>query len=266
MIVITSSSPYRSHHASTCAIQPAIHTGCPSLGIYTRRESSQPYAIFLSFLFITIPNFVSSLQPRRRCQLKKITGSKWKNSVCLDQRYSLFLTMSLQPAHNTVVAMPTYRRTLSPNELYGSSPETPVAPLTYSSSYFLPSRAYGLNDMFGQSPHVAHSLSGVANKLAVRVTIHAPLALISPFRVRIAWAVMRLRHSLMACRVEMAPGCYDDAQFVYVRIFPHRMLPPNSLLRTDTRRHRVQVKRLLRPRRACGCSTTSLGRSSSIPS
>ncbi|KAJ7913894.1 hypothetical protein B0H13DRAFT_1612148 [Mycena leptocephala] len=98
--------------------------------------------------------------------------------------------------------MPTYRRTLSPNELYALPPRTPFPHLTFSSSYFLPSRAYGLNDM----------ISGI--------TIHAPPALISSLRVRIVWAIMRLRHSLMACRVEMAPGCYDDAQFVYT--------PPSS--------------------------------------
>ncbi|KAJ7754603.1 hypothetical protein B0H16DRAFT_1690571 [Mycena metata] len=80
----------------------------------------------------------------------------------------------------------TYRRTLSPNEL----------------SYFLPSRAYGLNDMCN------------------RTAFHAPPGLISPQRVCTAWAIMRLRHSLLACRVEMAPGCYDQAEFVYT--------PPSS--------------------------------------
>ncbi|KAK7044526.1 hypothetical protein R3P38DRAFT_2508687 [Favolaschia claudopus] len=82
--------------------------------------------------------------------------------------------------------MPTYRRKLSPNEL----------------SYYLPSRAYGLNDMF------------------MRVTIHAPLSLMSPTRVRLAWAILRLRHSLLASRIEMRPGHYDDAQFAYT--------PPSS--------------------------------------
>ncbi|KAF7360553.1 hypothetical protein MVEN_00786400 [Mycena venus] len=91
-----------------------------------------------------------------------------------------------QPTNEAVAAMPTYRRTLSPNEL----------------SYFLPSRAYGLNDMSN------------------RIVIHAPPSLISPLRICIAWAIMRLRHSLMSCRVEMLPGCYDDAQFVYT--------PPSS--------------------------------------
>ncbi|KAJ6495393.1 hypothetical protein C8R45DRAFT_1095028 [Mycena sanguinolenta] len=94
--------------------------------------------------------------------------------------------MSHQPVSETMRTMPTYRRTLSPNEL----------------SYFLPSRAFGLNDMSN------------------RIVIHAPPSLVSPMRVRIAWAILRLRHSLMACRVEMLPGCYDEAHFT--------LTPPSS--------------------------------------
>ncbi|KAK7044511.1 hypothetical protein R3P38DRAFT_2509223 [Favolaschia claudopus] len=77
-------------------------------------------------------------------------------------------------------ATPIYRRALSPNEL----------------SYFLPSRAYGLNDTCN------------------RIIFHAPPSLVSPLRVGIAWAIMRLRHSLLACRIEMSPGKYDEVQFV----------------------------------------------------
>jgi hypothetical protein len=121
--------------------------------------------------------------------------------------------MSHQPAHETAAAMPTYRRTLSPNELYALPPRTPFLHLTFSSSYFLPSRAYGLNDMICELPHFARPRSDAP---PAGMTIHAPPALISSLRVRIVWAIMRLRHSLMACRVEMAPGCYDDAQFVCV--------------------------------------------------
>ncbi|KAJ6623687.1 hypothetical protein B0H10DRAFT_1909040 [Mycena sp. CBHHK59/15] len=82
--------------------------------------------------------------------------------------------------------MPTYSRYLSPNEL----------------SYFLPSRAYGLNDMFMQ------------------VIFRASPELVSPLRLRIVWAIMRLRHTLLASRIEMKPGCYDEAQFIYT--------PPSS--------------------------------------
>ncbi|KAJ7635004.1 hypothetical protein FB45DRAFT_865590 [Roridomyces roridus] len=88
---------------------------------------------------------------------------------------------SLHDSLSTSATMPTFRRKMSQNEI----------------SYFLPSRAYGLNDMF------------------TRLIFRAPPALVSPFRLRVVWAIMRLRHSLMACRFEMAPGCYDHAQFVY---------------------------------------------------
>ncbi|KAF8126433.1 hypothetical protein K438DRAFT_2001417 [Mycena galopus ATCC 62051] len=94
--------------------------------------------------------------------------------------------MQHQPASEAMATMPTYRRTLSPNEL----------------SYFLPSRASGANDLFNQ------------------MTIHSPPSLISTPRLCIAWAILRLRHSLIACRVEMQPGRYDEAQFVFT--------PPSS--------------------------------------
>ncbi|KAK7044521.1 hypothetical protein R3P38DRAFT_2690151 [Favolaschia claudopus] len=88
--------------------------------------------------------------------------------------------MSIQSTNEVVAIARTHRRTLSSNEL----------------SYFLPSRAYGLNDTYN------------------RIIFHAPPSLVSPLRVHIAWAIIRLRHSLMACRVEMSPGKYDEAQFV----------------------------------------------------
>ncbi|KAJ7822267.1 hypothetical protein B0H14DRAFT_2828941 [Mycena olivaceomarginata] len=94
--------------------------------------------------------------------------------------------MFQQPANEAAATMPTYHRTLGPNEL----------------SYFLPSRADGVNDMCN------------------RLIIHAPPSLITPLRVRMAWGILRLRHSLMACRVEMQPGCYDEAQFA--------LTPPSS--------------------------------------
>ncbi|KAJ7621118.1 hypothetical protein FB45DRAFT_838882 [Roridomyces roridus] len=85
-----------------------------------------------------------------------------------------------------VATQASYSRPLSHNEL----------------SYFLPSRAYGLNDMF------------------VRIIVRAPPHLMSPLRFRVAWAIMRLRHTLLACQVQMEPGCYDEARFKYT--------PPSS--------------------------------------
>ncbi|KAJ7104438.1 hypothetical protein B0H15DRAFT_942423 [Mycena belliarum] len=86
-----------------------------------------------------------------------------------------------QPSLPKVSALPTYRRTLGANEL----------------SYFLPSRAYGLNDCFG------------------RLLFRAPAGFVSPLRLHLVWAIMRLRSNLLACRIEMVPGCYDEAEFVY---------------------------------------------------
>ncbi|KAJ6624701.1 hypothetical protein B0H10DRAFT_2162119 [Mycena sp. CBHHK59/15] len=86
--------------------------------------------------------------------------------------------------------MPTYWRNLSQNEL----------------SYFLPSRAEGLNDM------------------CICATFRASPTLVSPFRLRIVWAIMRLRHTLLACQIEMRPGRYDDARFIYT--------PPSNAARS----------------------------------
>ncbi|KAJ7621065.1 hypothetical protein FB45DRAFT_992166 [Roridomyces roridus] len=80
----------------------------------------------------------------------------------------------------------TYSRRLGQNEL----------------SYFLPSRANGVNDM------------------STRIIIRAPPALVSPIRLQIVWAFVRLRHSLLASHIEMAPGRYDEARFIYT--------PPSS--------------------------------------
>ncbi|KAJ7712907.1 hypothetical protein DFH07DRAFT_400696 [Mycena maculata] len=82
---------------------------------------------------------------------------------------------------STVATRPSYHRVLSQNEL----------------SYFLPSRAFGLNDMF------------------LHLIVRAPPGLLSPLRLRMVWAILRLRHTLLACQIQMDPGCYDEAQFKY---------------------------------------------------
>ncbi|KAF7295092.1 hypothetical protein MIND_01047500 [Mycena indigotica] len=92
--------------------------------------------------------------------------------------------MSLQPYHYRTEATGstrTYSRPLGPNEL----------------SYFLPSRANGLNDIY------------------TRVIFRAPPTLISPFRLRVVWAIIRIRNSLLASRIEMPPGRYSESRFVY---------------------------------------------------
>ncbi|KAF8218248.1 hypothetical protein K438DRAFT_1557433 [Mycena galopus ATCC 62051] len=94
--------------------------------------------------------------------------------------------------------MPSFSRKLGQNELYALPPFCYI--LTYVSgprSYYLPSRAYGLNDMF------------------TRVVFRAPPALVSPFRLQVVWAIIRVRNSLLASKIGMALGCYDDARFIY---------------------------------------------------
>lgn len=53
-----------------------------------------------------------------------------------------------------------------------------------------------------------------------RVVFRSPPALITPLRLQTVWAIMRVRHSLLAAQIEMAPGAYEDARFIYT--------PPSS--------------------------------------
>ncbi|KAF7308749.1 hypothetical protein MKEN_01074000 [Mycena kentingensis (nom. inval.)] len=75
----------------------------------------------------------------------------------------------------------TYTRLLGPNEL----------------SYFLPSRANGLNDIF------------------TRVMFRAPPSMVTPFRLQCVWAIVRTQHSTLSSRIEMPPGRYNEAAFSY---------------------------------------------------
>ncbi|KAF7322184.1 hypothetical protein MKEN_00742800 [Mycena kentingensis (nom. inval.)] len=140
-------------------------------------------------------------------------------------------------------ALPTFRRQLGPNEL----------------SYFLPSRAYGLNDMF------------------TRIVFRAPPELVAPFRVQIAWAIVLLRHTLLASRAHMKPGDYQNAEFLYTppsstqaalesagrSLHFHDGLPPNALLDrllnggrmlppSSQAISRLDIARIARPARADG--------------
>ncbi|KAF8591917.1 hypothetical protein K439DRAFT_1643902 [Ramaria rubella] len=64
-------------------------------------------------------------------------------------------------------------------------------------SYFLPSRADGVNDMY------------------LHLGFTAPTSLVNSERVALAWAILRGRHPLLASRVLMQPGKYDDVRFDY---------------------------------------------------
>ncbi|KAF9506747.1 hypothetical protein BS47DRAFT_1333650 [Hydnum rufescens UP504] len=94
-----------------------------------------------------------------------------------------------------------FRRPLSDNELYDycfyfSHPFG----LTRAScrSYFLPSRAEGLNDVL------------------LHLDVRSPASLITPDRLAIVWAITRLRHTLIASRIILPPGQYDKAYFSYI--------------------------------------------------
>ncbi|THG97375.1 hypothetical protein EW145_g7627, partial [Phellinidium pouzarii] len=64
-------------------------------------------------------------------------------------------------------------------------------------SYYLPSRADGVNDMY------------------LHLGFRAPARLLAPARLRAAWAYMRLLHPPLAAHVRMPPGVYTAARFVY---------------------------------------------------
>ncbi|KAF9469852.1 hypothetical protein BDZ94DRAFT_35159 [Collybia nuda] len=63
-------------------------------------------------------------------------------------------------------------------------------------SYFLPSRESGVNDMY------------------LHLGCRAVVELLDVRRIRLVWAILRIRHPLLASRVEMHD--YDDARFVYL--------------------------------------------------
>ncbi|KAF8807859.1 hypothetical protein BYT27DRAFT_7189949 [Phlegmacium glaucopus] len=62
-------------------------------------------------------------------------------------------------------------------------------------SYFLPSRESGVNDMY------------------LHLGFRAPSHLIGSSRISLVWAIMRVRHPLLASKVKM--NSYDDVRFVY---------------------------------------------------
>ncbi|KAG6814136.1 hypothetical protein H0H92_002131 [Tricholoma furcatifolium] len=67
-------------------------------------------------------------------------------------------------------------------------------------SYYLPSRESGVNDMY------------------LHLGCYAPPHLVGRERVRLVWALLRIRHPLLASKIEM--HSYDDIRFVYA--------PPHS--------------------------------------
>ncbi|KAF8528124.1 hypothetical protein BU17DRAFT_39215 [Hysterangium stoloniferum] len=64
-------------------------------------------------------------------------------------------------------------------------------------SYYLPSRADGVNDMY------------------LHLGFRAPSRFVTSHRVALAWAIIRGRHPLLVSKVVMQPGQYEDVRFVY---------------------------------------------------
>ncbi|CAE6455072.1 unnamed protein product [Rhizoctonia solani] len=99
---------------------------------------------------------------------------------------SLFLPLTPPQAYASItddhgLERPTLTRQLGCNEL----------------SYYLPSRADGVNDMY------------------LHLGFHAPSELITPPRVHAIWATQRLKHPLLASRIETGPDA-SCARFEYV--------------------------------------------------
>ena len=81
-------------------------------------------------------------------------------------------------ASSAAPSAPTFERRMGDTEL----------------SYYLPSRADGVNDMY------------------LHLGFTAPPRLVSDARVRTVWAILRLRHPPLAAHVEL--HSYDDVRFV----------------------------------------------------
>lgn len=78
-------------------------------------------------------------------------------------------------------------------------------------SYYLPSRANGVNDMYALPCFPSATRSFVAFRY-LHLGFKAPTRVMERERVRVVWAILRQRHPLLAASVEMHD--YDDVRFV----------------------------------------------------
>jgi hypothetical protein len=80
-------------------------------------------------------------------------------------------------------------------------------------SYYLPSRANGVNDMYVcLIPWLLLSRGLSIPFRYLHLGFRAPTHLMARERVRVVWAILRQRHPLLAATVEMHD--YDDVRFV----------------------------------------------------
>jgi len=81
-------------------------------------------------------------------------------------------------------------------------------------SYYLPSRANGVNDMWALFR--SHAPATLSDLFFARRYLHlgfkAPSHIMERERVRVVWAILRQRHPLLAATVEMHD--YNDVRFV----------------------------------------------------
>ena len=80
-------------------------------------------------------------------------------------------------------------------------------------SYYLPSRANGVNDMYAlPCSYAGGSLELIPVSRYLHLGFKAPARAMERERVRVVWAILRQRHPLLAATVEMHD--YDDVRFV----------------------------------------------------
>lgn len=78
-------------------------------------------------------------------------------------------------------------------------------------SYYLPSRANGVNDMYALPCSYADG-SPILVFRYLHLGFKAPTHVMERERVSVVWAILRQRHPLLAATVEMRD--YDDVRFV----------------------------------------------------
>ena len=79
-------------------------------------------------------------------------------------------------------------------------------------SYYLPSRANGVNDMCAALAFFSAFLSLPTTSRYLHLGFKAPNHVMERERVRVVWAILRQRHPLLAATVEMHD--YGDVRFV----------------------------------------------------
>jgi hypothetical protein len=81
-------------------------------------------------------------------------------------------------------------------------------------SYFLPSRENGVNDMYGPATRSPDTRRLTVCHRYLHIGFDAPERLVHRDRVRVVWAILRALHPLLSSKVEMHN--YHDSRFVWV--------------------------------------------------